>query len=99
EPEPNRANLTRVIDLPFRDFLHETPVSDAMFEFFLRQFRYDPLPLAARIEADEPTIIGRMQTVTLAAAYGGERLTIYLFLPEGGRPPYQTVVIFPGSNA
>ena len=68
EPEPNLANLTRVIELPFRDFLRETPVPDAMFDFFLRQFRYDPLPLTARIEADEPTIIGRMQTVSLAAA-------------------------------
>ncbi len=99
EPEPNLPNLTRVIDLPFRDFLAETPVPDTVFDFFVRQFRYDPSPLAARMESEEPTVIGRMQTVTLAAAYGGERLTLYIFLPEQGPPPYQAVVVFPGSNA
>jgi dienelactone hydrolase len=98
EPEENLAPLTRVIDLPFRDFLSETPVPDPVFEFFLRQFHYDPSPLAAKVEADEPTVVGRMQTVTLAAAYGGERLTLYVFLPEH-RGPHQTVVVFPGSNA
>ncbi len=99
EPEPNAASLGREIDLPFRDFRSETPVPDSVFEFFLRQFRYDPSPLAARIEADEPTVVGRMQTVTMAAAYGGERLTAYVFLPEGVGSRRQAVVLFPGSNA
>ena len=99
EPEPNLANLTRMIDMPFRDFRAETPVPDAVFEFFLRQFRYDPAPLAAKIEAEETNMIGRMQTVTFAAAYGGERMTAQVFLPEGGRKPHQVVLIFPGSNA
>src|SRR5262249_54644261 len=99
EPEPNLEQLTRVIDLPFRDFMAETQVPDAVFEFFLRQFHYDPAPLAARVEAKQTNLMGRMQTVTLAAAYGGERLTVYLFLPESTKPPHQVVVLFPGSNA
>ncbi len=33
------------------------------------------------------------------AAYGGERMMAYLFLPPAGRPPYQVVVYFPGSGA
>ena len=99
EPEANLAALTRRIELPFRDFRAETPVPDAVFEFFQRQFRYDATPLNATIDADEPSILGRWQTVTFAAAYGGERMCAYLFLPEKGRPPYQTVVMFPGSNA
>src|SRR5207249_1574705 len=89
EPEPNLSSLTREIDLPFRDFLAETPVPDAVFEFFVRQFRYDPSPLAARIESEEPSALGRHQTITIAAAYGGERLTLNVFLPEQGRPPHQ----------
>lgn len=98
EPEENLAQLTRVIDLPFRDFLSETPVPDSVFQFFLRQFHYDPSPLAAKVESEESTVIGRMQTVSLAAAYGGERLTLYVFLPER-KGPHQAVVMFPGSNA
>ena len=99
DPEANEARLTRLIDLPFRDYLAETPVPDAVFDFFVRQFRYDPLPLAARIEHEEPSMLGRWQTVTIAAAYGGERLTLYVFLPERGHPPWQTVMLFPGSGA
>ena len=99
EQEPHLERLTRMIQLPKRDFRAETPVSDAVFEYFLRQFRYDPLPLAATIESESTHLIGRWQTVTFAAAYGGERMCAYLFLPQEGRPPYQTVVVFPGSNA
>jgi dienelactone hydrolase len=99
EDEPNQVRLSRTIEMPFRDFRAETPVPDAVFEFFLRQFRYDPAPLADRIESEESTLLGRMQTVTLAAAYGRERLTLYVFLPERATPPLQTVMVFPGSNA
>jgi dienelactone hydrolase len=40
-----------------------------------------------------------MQTVTINAAYGGERLTLYVFLPEVPRPCHHAVIVFPGSNA
>ncbi len=99
EPEQNVEHLTRVIDLPFRDFHAEAQVPDAVFEFFLRQFHYDKVPLQARLESEEPSLIGRHQTVTVTAAYGGERLPLNLFLPERGRPPFQVVMLFPGSNA
>ena len=39
------------------------------------------------------------QKITFAAAYGGERMMAYLFLPPQGTPPYQVVVFFPGSGA
>jgi dienelactone hydrolase len=98
EPEHNQERLTRVIELPTRDFRAETPVPDSVFQFFVRQFAYDHAPLADKLESEDNTVLGRMQTVTIAAAYGGERLTIYVFLPE--RPgPHQPVVVFPGSNA
>lgn len=39
-----------------------------------------------------------MERVTFAAAYGGERIVAYLFLPKRSKPPYQTVVYFPHSG-
>ena len=99
EPEANLANLTRAIDLPFRDFRTETPVSDEAFGFFLRQYRYDRTPLKAVVESEERDPLGLRQTIRFAAAYGGEWMFAYLFLPSRGRPPYQTVVLFPGSLA
>jgi eukaryotic-like serine/threonine-protein kinase len=97
--EPNAAALARAIDRPTRDFRAETPVSDAVFEQYLRQFDYDKTALDARIEEDKTLPAGRRQKITFAAAYGGERMLAYLFLPTGGTPPYQTVVLFPGSGA
>jgi predicted esterase len=35
----------------------------------------------------------------MRAAYAGEKLVAYLFLPTNARPPFQTVVYFPGSGA
>ena len=39
------------------------------------------------------------QKITYTAAYGNEHAVAYLFLPKKGKPPYQTVLFFPGSNA
>jgi hypothetical protein len=39
------------------------------------------------------------ERVSYDGAYGGERVSAYLFVPKHGRPPYQTVVYFPGAIA
>ncbi|MBK7093237.1 MAG: protein kinase [bacterium] len=99
ETETNRHNLERQIELPFRDFRVEKPVPDEVFNFFLRQFHYDPTPLNAEIVAEEPTNVGIRQTIHFAAAYGGEQMIAYLYLPPKLTNPLQTVVLFPGSLA
>jgi dienelactone hydrolase len=98
ETDTNFAALHRPIDRPFRDFLAEKPVSDEVFAQFLRQFAYDNTPLNAKIEEEKPTPHGLRQKITFDAAYGGERMMAYLFLPTEGKPPYQVVVEFPGSG-
>jgi dienelactone hydrolase len=99
EPEPNLAQLARSIPVAFRDFRAEQPVPDGIFDFFRRQFHYDRKPIEAVPLRDEEIATGRWQTVEVAAAYGAERMQLHLFLPARGRPPYQTVVLFPGSLA
>jgi eukaryotic-like serine/threonine-protein kinase len=99
EPEPNSSNLRRVIELPFRDFRKETPVSDEIFSFFLRQFSYDKTPLNTVIESEEQGPLGLRQLIRFSAGYGGEEMLAYLFLPLRGKPPLQTVILFPGSLA
>jgi dienelactone hydrolase len=99
EDEPNLAALERVVDRPSRDFYAEKPVSDEVFAQYLRQFAYDKTPLDARIEEEKQVSTGMRQKITFAAAYGGERMMAYLFLPAQGTPPYQLVVFFPGSGA
>lgn len=99
EQEPNEQNLRRRIELPFRDFRNEKPVSDEVFSFFLRQFQFDKTPLNAVIEVEESSNVGIRQTIRFPAAYGNEEMIAYLYLPPNPRPPLQTVVLFPGSLA
>jgi dienelactone hydrolase len=99
EQEPNLVALQRAMDRPHRDFLAEKPVPDAVFAQYLRQFAYDKAPLDAKIEEEKTTPSGVRQKITFNAAYGGERMMAYLFMPTTGKPPYQVVVEFPGSGA
>jgi serine/threonine protein kinase/formylglycine-generating enzyme required for sulfatase activity/dienelactone hydrolase len=99
EQDPNRSALQRAIDRPHRDFLAENPAPDDVFAQYLRQFAYDKTPLDAKIEEEKTTASGVRQKITFNAAYGGERMMAYLFLPPKGTPPYQVVVEFPGSGA
>ena len=98
-PDPDSVRLRRPIDLPFRDFMSERPVSDEVFGYFLRQFHYDKRPLGAVVSAQAPSPYGLWQTIDFDAAYGGERMMAHLILPTRGRAPFQTVVVFPGSLA
>jgi hypothetical protein len=98
KPEDERPELTRTIEVPFRDFRKETPVSDETFAIFKRQFEYDRTPLNATIESEDEYDDWIRQRVHYDAAYGGERVQAWLFVPKGS-PPYRTIVYFPGSNA
>ena len=84
----------------FRDFVEEKPVPDAIFAAYLGMFSYDPIPLESKLESrDDSHDLWILEKVSFAAAYGGERMLAYLFLPRNAEPPFQTVVYFPGTNA
>ena len=99
DPIKNLSTVSRPIEIPHRDFLKEKPVSDQIFKIYLRLYSYDKTPLQTKIEAVDSTQDWIKEKITFDAAYGNERMMIYLFLPTVGSPPYQTVVCFPGSEA
>ena len=81
-----------------RDFTREKPVSDDVFAAYRERYSYDPQELAARVESrDESHPDWIHETVSIAAAYGGERFRVHLFLPRSARPPWQAIVYAPGS--
>ncbi len=98
DPAGDDPALAQVIEMPFRDFYKETPVSDETFRIFLRQFEYDRTPLNAEILSEDDQGDWTRQRVAFDAAYGGERVLAWLYLPETP-PPHRTVIYFPGSNA
>ena len=81
-----------------RGFLPDSvePVGDEIYQVLLRSFAYDNTPLNAAVEAvDDDAPYWRRETVTLDAAYGGERFTVHLYFPRDVSPPYQAVVYYP----
>ena len=81
------------------DFTRHKPVPDSVFQVYKEQFSYDKKELNARVELHESSADWVQEKVTIDAAYGNERLPIYLFLPKKSSPPYQTVIYFPGSGS
>jgi len=92
--------LTASIKTLARDPATLKPVGNDVFEVYRRLYDYDHTALDARVEeTDTSNPAWRRERVTVRTAYGNERLPIYLYLPKTSRPPYQVVVLSPGSNA
>jgi eukaryotic-like serine/threonine-protein kinase len=96
---PQAAETARPIVVETLNPSRLLPVSDAVFEAYRNQYRYDPAPLEATLESTEEAAAWRKETVSFAAAYGGERVRAFLFLPKNASPPYQTIVFFPAGDA
>jgi formylglycine-generating enzyme required for sulfatase activity/dienelactone hydrolase len=98
--DQNLGTLKASVKLPYRDFMKEEPVSDEIFNVYLDMYKYDKTELNSTIESvDDRAEDFVKQKISFDAAYGGERVTAYLFLPKTSRPPYQAVVYFPGGGA
>ena len=82
-----------------REFSKYKPVSDDVFRAYQLLYAYPRTPLNARVEGVvKQTTDWREEKVTFDAAYNGERMAAYLFLPKTVRPPYQTVLFFPSAR-
>ncbi|MBE0710818.1 MAG: SUMF1/EgtB/PvdO family nonheme iron enzyme, partial [Candidatus Aminicenantes bacterium] len=80
------------------DYSKLDPVLDSVFQVYKEQFSYDRTDLKSRVESREESPGGWIrEKVSFEAAYGGERVSAYLFLPGNAAPPYQTVIYFPGA--
>jgi serine/threonine protein kinase/dienelactone hydrolase len=98
--QPLSPTLTGEIETFEWDPATLQPVGDDLYRAYRRLYDYDPLPLDAEVEwVDATNPSWREERVTIRAAYGDERLPIYLFVPKSATPPYQAVVYFPGSDA
>jgi predicted Ser/Thr protein kinase/poly(3-hydroxybutyrate) depolymerase len=82
------------------DFYKVRPVPKPVFEVYRNQFSYDKAELNARVEGrDERSSDWVQEKISFDAAYGNERMAVYVFLPKSVAPPYQAVVYFPGSGS
>jgi len=99
-PGPLPAILESPVSFELADYRNVKPVSDTAFRIYESMYSYDRAPLDSKLESeDDSSPYWRKQRVTFNAAYGGERVIAYLYLPKGVSPPYQAVVYFPHSGA
>ena len=91
--------LTAGIVAPARDWRNLKPVSSQVFEAWRSLYSFDHGDLKAQVESvDDTSPEWRREKVSYAAAYGGERISAYLFLPKNAAPPYQVMIGFSGAN-
>jgi len=78
----------------------QKPCSDEVFQAYKKLYNYNRSELQPKIEATEDLdIYTRLEKVSFNAAYGNERMIAYLYIPRNGKPPFQTVVFWPGNDA
>jgi eukaryotic-like serine/threonine-protein kinase len=100
EADPAMAVAQAPMASPRRDLSKEKPVSDQIFQAYRGLYKYDKLPLNATVESVASSEEDwKIEKITYTAAYGNEKAIAYLFLPTKGKPPFQTVLFYPGSNA
>jgi formylglycine-generating enzyme required for sulfatase activity/predicted esterase len=96
-PDPR---LSEPVMASFRDYAREQPVAENVFRVYRDLYAYDQTPLNPVIGAtDDREADWIKQRITFDAAYGGERMAAYLFLPRNAGPPYQTIVHFPAAES
>jgi dienelactone hydrolase len=96
-PLPEEARAPR--EMLRRDFSTARPVDDAAFRIYRDMYAYDPTPLNATLHTMPDTSADwTREKVTFNAAYGGERMSAYLFVPKHTKPPFQAVVFFPSAR-
>jgi eukaryotic-like serine/threonine-protein kinase len=97
---PLPAETTAERRQTIRNFAKAKPASDAVYQIYKTMYAYDRSPLNATLETvAQDSKDWRKEKVIFDAAYGKERMAMYLFLPAHAQPPYQTVVFFPSARA
>lgn len=96
-PIPSEAVAPRM--LLTRDFSKVQPVDEKTFTIYRDMYAYDHGPLnATRERLADTSVDWTTEKVTIDAAYAGEHIPAYLFLPKHVRPPFQVVVFFPSAR-
>jgi serine/threonine protein kinase len=94
------GDLFQEVNLGVHDQYRIPPFSQEVLGKWRSMVSYERTPLNPVVEATgESARDWRVETVSIDAAYDRERLTLHLYLPTSGTPPYKAVVYLPGVDA
>ena len=93
---PPRAETLAPVAYKGQDYRKTEPVSEKVFRTYTPMYVYDKaVDLNAKVEPLGETERWSREKVTFDAAYNGERVPAYLFLPKNVRPPFSDHRLFP----
>jgi eukaryotic-like serine/threonine-protein kinase len=99
-PAADLARASAPIPGLTRDYAKAKPVDDATYRAFAAMYDYDRTPLNAKVVArDSSAAEWVREDIEFDVPGDSLRMRALLFLPRRVAPPFQTVVIFPGSDA
>lgn len=100
DEEPPGEVWDEVTFRPARDYEKEEPVSGEILDALCSIYQYKKTDMNEKVEfRDDTGEDWAIEKISYDLPYGGERMVAYLFLPVGASPPYQVIVLFPGSYA
>ncbi len=97
--KPVRQELLAPLQHEMRDYAKEHPVDEAAFGIYAGLYGYDKAALESRVESVTDADRWRIERVSFAAAYRGERMSAPVYTPKDVAPPRQVIIHFPGSGA
>jgi dienelactone hydrolase/predicted Ser/Thr protein kinase len=80
------------------DRRNDKPVDESTFQIYKSLLSYDRTDLKAAELSVTDAPHWRREKLSIQAAYGNERLPIYLYLPKNAAAPYQAVFYYGGAN-
>lgn len=99
-PSPPPESWRSPMRPALRDRTSEKPAPSDLYQAYRAHYAYDRTELAAAVEAvEDSSREWRRERITYSAAYGNGRVPAILFLPKGAKPPYLTVIYYPGNGA
>ena len=96
---PISTALREPITTTVVDYSALRPVDEAAYAVLEQQLRHSAAGLDPRVETVQSTNPSwTRERISLATGYDESRFNVQLFLPAGGRPPYQTIFYLPHSG-
>jgi len=94
-----RHELAQNFDRINRDYNHLQPISEEVFAIYKEFLKFERAPM-------NPSVISRnreeswiQETIQVNVPYEDKPMHIQVFLPLNSKPPYQTIIFFPGLNS
>ena len=94
-----RNVLSQDFRLNERDFSNAEPVSDEVFSMIKDLFRYEKEDLNSTIKSRVETEDWIKETVLVDVPYEDTPMEIAIYLPTNAKPPFQSVLYYPGLGA